>query len=108
MADDSAPVVANIGLGSLLWGGVAVPLSQIPLPVIYFDASPSSSHLNGIIGITLTVSGNVPTSDGKIVPCAGVVAHLKCNIPAAMQLRGALDNALLLAQPVENPEGKAN
>jgi hypothetical protein len=39
---------------------------------------------------------------------ASVAAHLKCNIPAAKALRDALDRALLLARPVENPEGKAN
>ena len=108
MADDTAPVVAHIGAGSIDWGGTPVPLSQLPLPVIYFDGSPSLSHLNGIIGITLTVTGNVPTADGNILLCAAVVAHLKCNIPAAVALRGALDSALLLAQPVENPQGKSN
>jgi hypothetical protein len=64
--------------------------------------------LNGVIGITLTVTGNVPLADGSVATCAAVVAHLKCNIPAALSLRDALNQALLLAQPVENPEGKAN
>jgi hypothetical protein len=108
MADESAPVVAHIGPGSIdVGGGLKVPLSSIPMNVVYFDNAPSLSHLNGIIGVTLTVGGNVPTADG-ITQCAAVVAHLKCSIPAAIALRAALDKALLLAQPVEKPEGKAN
>ena len=108
MADQPAPVVAHIGPGSVDMHGVRVPISNVPLPIIYFDSAPSLSHMNGIIGVTLMASANVPTSDSKIVACASVVAFLKCSIPAAIQLRGALDNALLLAQPVEKPEGKSN
>jgi hypothetical protein len=109
MADDAAPVVAHIGTGSLdVGGGVALPLSQIPMPVIYFDNAPSLSAVNGIIGVTLVVTGNVPAPDGKVAMCASVVAHLKCSIPAAIALRSALDSALLLAAPVENPKGKSN
>ena len=109
MADNNDPVVAHIGPGSIeLGGGARVPISALPMNVVYFEHAPSLSHLNGIIGVTLTVGGNVPTADGGIVQCAAVVAHLKCNIPAAIALRAALDNALLLAQPVEKPEGKAN
>lgn len=108
MTDDTKPVIAHIGTGSIELSGVRVPLSDTPLPVIYFENAPSLSHLNGIIGVTLVVTGNVPTGDGSIVSCASVVAHLKCNVPAARALRAALDNALLLAQPLEKPGGKSN
>jgi hypothetical protein len=109
MADDTAPVVAHIGQGAIdIGGGASIPLSSVPMPIVYFDAAPSLSHLNGVIGVTLTVTGNVPTADGNIIQVASVVAHLKCNIPAARALRAALDSALLLAQPVENPTGKSN
>jgi hypothetical protein len=107
MADETAPVVAHIGPGSIDMAGVMIPLSQIPLPFIYFDGAPALSHLNGVIGITLVATGTVPTQHG-ITNVASVVAHLKCNVPAAMALRAALDSALLLAQPVENPQGKSN
>lgn len=103
MSEDTAPK-----FGSMNVGGKAIALSPIPLPVIYFDGAPGLSHLNGIIGVTLTVTGNVPTADGNVEAVAGVVAHLKCNIPAAETLIAALQSALLLARPVENPEGKAN
>jgi len=58
--------------------------------------------------VTLTVTGNVPTADEGVESVAAVVAHLKCNIPAAHALIQALQSALLLAQPTENETGKAN
>jgi hypothetical protein len=94
--------------GLMPWGTEVIALQGTPLPVLYFDSAPALSHLNGIIGVTLTVTGGVPTETGSVVNVGSVVAYLKCNIPAAIALRGALDQALLLAQPVENPEGKAN
>ena len=41
------------------------------------------------IGITLVATGTVPTQNG-ITNVASVVAHLKCNVPAAMALRTPL------------------
>ena len=109
MTDNTAPVVAHIGDSAIdIGGGNSIPLSSVPMPVVYFDNAPSLSHNKGVIGVTLTVTGNAPTADGNVIQFASVVAHLKCNIPAAIALRGALDSALLLAQPVESPEGKTN
>lgn len=104
MADDPSPQSGYIQAGPDI-----IALQSTPLPVLYFDSAPGLSHLNGIIGVTLTVSANVPDARGKtVVSVAAVVAHLKCNIPAARELIGALHSAILLAQPVENPEGPAN
>jgi hypothetical protein len=90
-------------------GDEFVALSPIPLNIVYFEECPSFSHMNGIIGITLAVTGNVPEASTEAVKrTASVAAYLKCNIPAAMALRAAIDGALLLAQPVDKPEGKAN
>lgn len=95
--------------GSTIFNGEPVALSPIALPVIYFDNTPSVSHMGGIIGVTLTVTGNVPQANGSTAVVAGVVAHLKCNIGAALALRDSLNSALLLAVPAEQPpEGKAN
>lgn len=90
------------------FGGEIVELSESPMPVVYFDGATSLSHMNGIIGVTLTVTGNLPSPPNSINICAAVVAHLKCNIPAARSLVAALNSALLLAQPVENESGPAN
>lgn len=94
--------------GVLKMGDADVALQSTPLPVIYFDSAPSLSHLNGIIGVTLVVTCNVPDSDKGVISVASVAAHLKCNIPAAVALRNALNDALLLAAPVEKPEGAKN
>ena len=95
-------------IGAVVLGNTVVPLGSSPLPVVYFDEAPTFSHMNGVIGITLTAAGNVPDAKGGLVNCVSVAAFLKCNIPAARALRAALDGALLLAQPVKNPEGKSN
>jgi hypothetical protein len=94
--------------GVIRFNNEPVALSPIPLPIVYFDGAPSLSHLNGIIGVTLTVTGNVPDGGDGVHVCASVVAHLKCSIPAAVALKAALEDALLLARPVESKEGKAN
>lgn len=93
--------------GVLRIGGQDVVMSQTPLNVVYFDGVPGLSFLNGVVGVTLVVTGNVPNGE-TVINCASVVAHLKCNIPAAIALRDAINSALLLAQPVEKPEGPAN
>lgn len=103
MTESAAP-----NFGKMQWGTETVSLQGSPLPVLYFDASPCVSHLNGIIGISLTVTGYVPTETGGVSLAAAVVAMLKCNIPAALSLRDALNQALLLAAPVEKPEGQAH
>jgi hypothetical protein len=104
MADE----IARPKIGTILFNSEPVVLSAVPLPVIYFDNAPSISHMGGIIGVTLTVTGNVPEVGGGTAVVASVVAHLKCNIPAAIALRDSLHAALLLAAPAENPEGPKN
>jgi hypothetical protein len=94
--------------GMMTFGKEVIALQCTPMPILYFDGAPCLSHLKGVIGITLTVTGGVPTESGGVDSVASIVAYLKCNVPAAISLRHALDQALLLAQPVENPDGKAN
>jgi hypothetical protein len=53
-------------------------------------------------GIVMPSGG--PGTD--VVPVA--VAHMRCTAAAAIQLRDAIDKALLIGTPVQNPEGKAN
>jgi hypothetical protein len=109
MSDEkkTAPGV-QASFGNIQMGSALVGLSPIPLPIIYFDSSPSLSHMNGVIGVTLVASGNVP-SDGTVINVASVVAHLKCNIAAAEGLIATLQSAILLARPAEQSEtGKAN
>lgn len=100
--------MANPEFGAIKLGKDEIALSPFGLPIIYFEHVPSFSHLNGIIGIPLVTGAVVPGADNTVIAVASVVAHLKCNIPAARALRDVIDSALLLAQPVEKPEGPAN
>jgi hypothetical protein len=96
---------ATTQFGMMPWGKEVIPLQSTPMPIVYFDSVPALSHLNGIIGVTLTVTGGVPTADRSVTNCASVAAFLKCNIPAAIALKEAIEGALLLAK---KHEGKAN
>lgn len=83
-----------------------IQMSPLPLPVVYFENAPTMQYLNGIIGVTLTVGGAVPGPNRTVLSVGSVVAHLKCNLAAALALKSAIESALLLAQPVENPDAK--
>ena len=114
MADDALKT-ANVAQADSVYpngivsiAGKVIPLSNTPLQILYFDGAVSVSNTGGVIGITLVASGNVPQPNGGVSNVAGVVAHLKCNAIAANDLIGALQKALLLGAPVENPEGPAN
>jgi hypothetical protein len=94
--------------GMMPWGKQIIALQSAPLPVLYFDGVACLSHMNGIIGVTLTVTGNVPTGNGGSEHCGATAAFLKCNIPAAQGLIDALQKAILIATPVANEARKAN
>ena len=89
--------------GRMNVGGVDVALSSVPMPVVYFDRAPSIDHTHGVIGVTLVTTVYLPNSNDGIVPAVGVAAYLKCSVQTATELRAAIDNALLLAQPAINP-----
>ena len=55
---------------------------------------------NGTVNVTLAPARHL-VKDGASVTDAVAVAHLRCNIPAAIELRAALDSALLLAAKAE-------
>jgi hypothetical protein len=75
-------------------------------PIIYFENAPTCGYGNGIVNLMLAASVVLPTADGGTVSQAIAVAHLRCNLAAAAQLRDTIDKALLIATPV--PEGKTN
>jgi hypothetical protein len=93
----------------MIVGDTRLALSEsIQAPVVYFEVTPTAGHLNGVIEVCLATTRHLPDETGKLVRTAFVSGYLKCNIPAARDLIESLKSALLLAQPVENPEGKAN
>jgi hypothetical protein len=82
----------------------APPVSDTPhAPFIFFENTPAFGFTNGVINITLSASRTY-APDGVGVNEQVVVAYLRGNIPAALSLRQAIDNALLLAAPTGQKE----
>jgi hypothetical protein len=69
-------------------------------PFVFFEGAPNFGFLNGVVNVTLATTKHL-IKDGVAVSDIVAVAHLRCNIPAALELRGALDSALLLAAKTE-------
>jgi hypothetical protein len=86
---------------------VVTAVNDIPhAPFIFYEAAPVSSHLNGVINLTLSAMRTYIGPDGAPKNDVVVVAYLRGNIQAAINLREAINNALLLAAPAA--EGSAN
>jgi hypothetical protein len=98
MADPPAkPTVANQN---------ALLVKDLPhAPIVYFEGAPNFGINNGIINVTLAVARNLPDGQGGVAQDAVAIAYLRCNVPAAIELRKALDDAILLGIKTE---GKAN
>jgi hypothetical protein len=69
-------------------------------PIIYFDSAPTFGNVNGVINVTIVASRHLPQG-GKIVTDVIAVGSLRCSIPAAIDLRNAIDQALLLGAKTE-------
>jgi hypothetical protein len=69
-------------------------------PYIFFEGAPTFGFVNGIVNVTLAASRHL-MKDGAPVSDFIVLAHLRCTAFAALDLRNALDNALLLAAKTE-------
>jgi hypothetical protein len=77
-------------------------------PFIFYEIAPAFGHSNGVVNITLSANrtriGPNGVENGQVV-----TAHLRGNIQAALSLRAAIDQALLLAAPAaQGSEGKVN
>lgn len=77
-------------------------------PVITFEFAPTFGHVVGLIDVCLVISRAAIGPNGTSIREAEVVANLRCTRAGAIDLREALDKALLMLEPVENPEGPAN
>ena len=79
---------------------LAIPVSDTPhAPFIFYENAPAFGFTNGVVNITLSANRTYAGPDGTIVNEQVVIAYLRGNIPAALSLRQAIDNALLLAAP---------
>jgi hypothetical protein len=86
---------------------VVIPVNDVPhAPFIFYEGAPVSGYTNGVINLTLSANRTYLGPDGTPKNELVVVAYLRGNIQAAVSLRTAIDNALLLAAPTT--EGKAH
>ena len=86
---------------------VVIPVNDVPhAPFIFYEGAPVSGHMNGVISLTLSANRTYIGPDGTPRNDPVVVAYLRGNIQAAVNLRQAIDAALLLAAPTT--EGKSN
>ena len=71
-------------------------------PFIFFDNVPNSGALDGVVTITLSAQAMLPNADQTRVDVRHLaVAYLRCNRKAALALKKAIDNALLIGARVE-------
>jgi predicted 2-oxoglutarate/Fe(II)-dependent dioxygenase YbiX len=70
-------------------------------PFIYFDGVLTSGVTHGVIRIELAAGAVVPARSGQMHTVHVVTGHLRCSPSAAMELRKAIDGALLLHAPAK-------
>jgi hypothetical protein len=63
-------------------------------PFIYFDGAPSMGAQNGLVEVELCARAVMPKEDGAVYSDMVCVAHLRCSLVAAANLRDALTRAL--------------
>jgi hypothetical protein len=86
---------------------VIIPVNDVPhAPFIFYEWAPAFGFVNGVVNLTLAANRTWVGPDGTAMNDQVVVAYLRGNIQAAIGLRKAIDDALLLAAPTT--EGKAN
>jgi hypothetical protein len=66
-------------------------------PIIYFDATATFATAHGIVGVSLAAHTSLPTGGNMPVSQPVLVAHLRCSLAAATDLRDTLNRVLLLA-----------
>jgi hypothetical protein len=87
--------------------GAVISVSDVQhAPFIFYELAPMFRFADGIVNITLSATRGQIGPSGTVVDEQVVVAYLRSNIAAVINLRLAIDKALLLAAPTQ--EGKAN
>jgi hypothetical protein len=78
-----------------------VPFVESDAPFVFFDAAPVFGAPDGIVRITLSAARTVPGNDGVPRTEMVAVAYLRCHPNAAINLKNAIDGALLAGTKVE-------
>ena len=68
--------------------------------IIYFDGAPNFGNSNGIVNITLAATRHLAAGGGIDIDVVAV-GFLRCTVAAAIDLRRAIDNVLLIGAPTE-------
>lgn len=85
------------------------PIADLPrAPIIFFEYCPTLGNAQGLINVMLATGIVTPAGGGSTQVTPVAVAHLRCTTNAAIQLRDAIDKALLMGAVVAQPEGKSN
>lgn len=69
-------------------------------PFIYFEGVSNFGHNHNVLNITLAANRYL-LNDGQPSGEPTAVAYLRCNVVAAVELRNAIDQALLLGTKIE-------
>jgi hypothetical protein len=75
-------------------------------PFIFYEGACALGFGNGVVSLTLSAIRNCIGADGAVVSDHVVTAYLRGNVQAAISLRDAINDALLLAAPTA--DGKEN
>lgn len=94
--------------GEVRIGPDILPIQPTQSPIITFELVPTFGHIVGLIDICLVATRAGVGAEGASTRRAEVVANLRCTKAGAIDLRNALNSALLMLEPVENPDGPAN
>lgn len=100
--------MSDTGKAHILIGADLIPVAADHGPIITFEIAPNFGHVLGLIDVSLVISRAVQSASGGPTREAVQVANLRCTATGAASLRDALNGALLMLQPVENPEGPKN
>lgn len=73
-------------------------------PVVYFDLAPTFGNINGVVNVTLAFARHLIDANGQPSQQFVACAHLRCSIASAVDLRNALNDALLMGAPTEGGE----
>lgn len=86
---------------------IATVLDVPHAPVLYFEEATNFGTLNGIVNVTLAIYRTLPDGKGGVATDLVSQCSLRGNLQAALSLRNALNDVLLMAVPPADG-GKAN
>ena len=96
--------------------GEVSAIASAHAPFLYFEGVSAFAHFNGVIRVTLEAARDMiipgqPQAVGSdrvaVASDRVIVAHLRMSILAALSLKTAIEEALLLAAPAAGASGDA-